>query len=303
MSESISLFIVVFTLINIAACGWLMWWSARVRPSSKLSQSNSTESVEKTGHVWDGDLEEYNNPLPKWWLGLFVITILFGVTYLVLYPGLGRFQGVLGWSQKEQHAVEVRAAQATLDARLAGMEQLSIADLSKQPAAMSIARNLFGLYCSTCHGSDARGARGFPNLTDRDWLWGGAPETILQTISQGRNAAMPAWGDVLGREGVEDVMAFVVTLSGRTAPPDMAAKGKERYAMLCVACHGADGMGNTALGAPNLTDNVWLYGGSSDALRESISKGRSGSMPAHADLLGPVKTKLLAAYVYGLSKQ
>ena len=166
---------------------------------------------------------------------------------------------------------------------------------------MSIGHNLFGLYCTTCHGSDARGARGFPNLTDKDWIWGGAPETILQTISQGRTAAMPAWGEALGQQGVEEVIAYVLTLSGKQSPADMAAKGKERFAMLCVACHGADGKGNQTLGAPNLTDNIWLYGGSVSALRETISKGRGGAMPAHAELLGPIKTKLLASYVYSLS--
>jgi cytochrome c oxidase cbb3-type subunit III len=302
MSNGISLFIIVFTLANILACGWLMWWSARVRVAQDPKhKSDAGGQIEKTGHVWDGDLEEYNNPLPRWWLWLFIITIVFGLGYLLMYPGLGNFAGKLGWTQLNQHASEVHAAQARLESRLAGMDKMSIEEIASKPEAMSIARNLFGLYCTTCHGSDARGARGFPNLADKDWLWGGLPETILQTISQGRTGVMPPWGDALGEQGVEEVMAYVVMLSGKQAPADMVAKGRERYSTVCVACHGADAKGNQALGAPNLTDNIWLYGSSLPALRETITKGRNGAMPAHAELLGPVKTKLLAAYVYSLS--
>jgi cytochrome c oxidase cbb3-type subunit 3 len=294
MKESVSLFITVFTLANILACVWLMWWTAKRR--------DTDSGKEKTGHVWDGDLEEYNNPLPRWWLGLFIITIIFGVAYLILYPGLGNFGGTQAWTQANQHAAEVTEAQAKLEKHLAGLETATIEELAHNEKALSTARNLFGLNCSTCHGSDARGAKGFPNLTDNDWLWGGSPETILQTISQGRTGTMPAWGPALGDQGVEEVSAYVLSLSGKKVPEDMKAAGQTRFATFCIACHGPDGKGNQALGAPNLTDDIWLYGGSIEAIRETIAKGRTNQMPAHEELLGPMKTKLLAAYVLSLSK-
>jgi len=295
MTDAVSLFIIVFTLANILACLWLMWWTAKRRDIS------STDQGEKTGHVWDGDLEEYNNPLPRWWLGLFIITIVFGVAYLIIYPGLGNFAGTAGWTQAKQHAAEVTDAQTKLEKHLAGLGDKSIEELAVNEKAMSTARNLFGLNCSTCHGSDARGAKGFPNLTDNDWLWGGSAETIQQTISQGRTGVMPAWGSVLGDKGVEEVAMYVLSLGGRKVPNDMKAAGQVRFATMCVACHGVDGKGNQTLGAPNLTDDVWLYGGTIETVRESIAKGRTNQMPAHAELLGPMKTKLLAAYVLSLS--
>ena len=293
MSSAISLFIIVFTLANILACLWLMWWTAKRR-------DGGTEA-EKTGHVWDGDLEEFNNPLPRWWLGLFVITIVFALAYLILYPGLGNFAGTLGWTQESQHQTEVVSAQAKLEAHLAGLGDSTLEELAANETAMSTARNLFGLYCSTCHGSDARGAKGFPNLADNDWLWGGDSATIYQSIAKGRTGVMPAWGAALGEKGVEEMIAYVLSLSGRKVPQDMAAAGESRYATMCVACHGADGKGNLALGAPNLTDDVWLYGGSVIAVRETIAAGRNNQMPPHEQLLGPTKTKLLAAYVLNVS--
>ena len=293
MNTTVSAIIVVVTLANILACVWLMWWTAKRR---------DVGAGPKTGHVWDGDLEEYNNPLPRWWLGLFIITIIFSLIYLVLYPGLGNFAGVKGWTQTGEHAKDVADAEARFNQHLSGIESSSIEALSHNDKAMRTARNLFGLYCSTCHGSDARGAKGFPNLTDNDWLWGGSPDTIQQTISGGRAGVMPPWGPVLGPQGVNEVAAYVVSLSGGKAPAELLEAGKTKFATFCVACHGVDGKGNQALGAPNLTDDIWLYGGSYDAVRETIANGRTNQMPAHTELLGPVKVKLMAAYVLSLSQ-
>jgi cytochrome c oxidase cbb3-type subunit 3 len=294
MNSAVSLFIVIFTLVNILACLWLMWWTAKRRGHS---------DAEKTGHVWDGDLEEYNNPLPRWWLGLFILTIVFALGYLIYYPGLGNFAGTSGWTQESQHRAEVESAQARLERHLTGLGDATLEELAVNDTAMGTARNLFGLYCSTCHGSDARGAKGFPNLADNDWLWGGDTATIYQSIAQGRTGVMPGWKAALGDKGVEEMIAYVLSLSGRKVPQDMAAAAQPKYAAMCIACHGAEGKGNPALGAPNLTDDVWLYGGSVDAVRETIANGRNNQMPPHEDLLGPMKTKLLAAYVLNLSSQ
>lgn len=303
MNQSVSLFIIVFTLANIFACLWLMWWTAKRRDTTQHSEHTEGTAQEpgKTGHVWDGDLEEYNNPLPRWWLWLFILTIVFSVAYLIVYPGLGNFPGTKGWTQVSQHEAEVADAQTRLERHLAGMSNATVEELAVNEAAMGTARNLFGLYCSTCHGSDARGAKGFPNLTDDDWLWGGNSAAIHQSIAQGRVGVMPAWGAALGEKGVEEVLAYVLSLSGRRVPQDMAAAGQPRYAAMCVACHGIDGKGNQAMGSPNLTDDIWLYGGTLDAVRESIAKGRNNEMPPHDQLLGPMKTNLLAAYVLSLS--
>ena len=292
MKSGISTIITVVVIINIVATLWLIWWT---------NKSNVGKAAKETTHVWDGDLTEYNNPLPRWWLWLFIITIIFGFAYFWLYPGLGSFGGSLGWSSAAQWKAEDDAASAALEKRFAGLKGKSLAELARDPDAMATARNLFALNCSTCHGSDARGAKGFPNLTDNDWLWGGSDEAVLQTISQGRDGVMPAWGAVLGNDGVEQVIAYVTTLSGRQADAAAAAAGKTRFEAICSACHGMDGKGNLALGAPNLTDDIWLYGGSARDLRETIANGRSNHMPAHLDRLGDARVKLLAAYVLSLS--
>jgi len=292
MSSQIGLFVTIAVIANIAGALWLMWWTAR---------GSGKKSPQETTHVWDGDLTEYNNPLPRWWLWLFILSIIFGFAYLALYPGLGTFAGTNNWSSVSQYDAEEKAAGTALEKRFAAFKTKSLTELSKDPSAMSTARNLFALNCSTCHGSDARGAKGFPNLTDNDWLWGGSEEAIYQTISQGREGAMPAWGPVLGPDGVDQVVAYITTLSGKQAPADLAGLGKTRFATLCAACHGADGKGNQALGAPNLTDNIWLHGGSPKDMRETVANGRTNHMPAHLERLGETKVKLLAAYVLSLS--
>jgi cytochrome c oxidase cbb3-type subunit III len=296
MSERISLFIVAFTLANIFGCLWLLWWTARTRTNTE-----SEDAAAKTGHVWDGDLEEYNHPLPRWWLGLFVATVLFGVGYLIYFPGLGNYAGTSGWTQVSEHAAELNRAQALLEARLASVKDKDLATLAHDADAMAMAKNLFAANCSTCHGSDGRGAKGFPNLADSDWLWGSDEAAVLTSIGSGRHGTMPALGSALGEEGVNQVASYVFSLSGREAPADWIAAGKTRFDTICAACHGMDAKGNQQLGAPNLTDDIWLHGSDLQSIRTTIAGGRSNQMPPHLLTLGETKVRLLATYVLSLS--
>ena len=303
ISQPASVFIIVFTAINIVACLWLMWWTARTRvPAADASDQNSAAGSGKTGHVWDGDLEELNNPLPRWWLGLFIITVIFGAGYLTFYPGMGNFSGTSKWSSVGAYEEQVARQRAAFDARLASLQDRSLFELANNGGAMATAKNLFSANCAGCHGSDARGAKGFPNLTDQDWLWGNDEQRLLETIAQGRHGVMPALGGALGDTGVNEVASYVVSLSGGKAPADWVAAGQQRFATLCVGCHGVDAKGNAMLGAPNLTDKIWLHGGDFDSVRATITKGRDNQMPAHRDLLGDTKVKLLAAYVLSLNE-
>jgi len=286
-------YIIIPTIAGIIACFMLIRW---------LSTMRADEIGKPTGHVWDEDLQELNNPLPRWWLMMFYITLFFGIGYLALYPGLGTFKGLLGWTSTGQYQREIDLADAQygpLFKKYAGMD---LAAVAADPEARHMGERMFVSYCAVCHGSDARGARGFPNLRDNDWLYGGTPDAIQTTILNGRSGVMPAWEQALGgQEGVADVAEYVFSLSGREADPAAVDRGKEKFQQLCVACHGMDGKGNQALGAPNLTDNIWLYGGSKSAVMETIAKGRNGQMPPHRDFLGEEKAHLLAAYVYSLS--
>lgn len=254
------------------------------------------------GHVWDEDLQELNNPLPRWWLNLFYITLVFSLGYLVLYPGLGSFAGALGWSQEDQYRREVAAVDKQVGPMYEKYSREPLAALALDREAIKTGERLFITYCTGCHGSDARGGPGFPNLRDHDSLWGGDPETLKASIVNGRTGVMPPWGAALGPDGVFNVAEYVLSLSGKRVDPTAAEAGREKFQQLCVACHGPEGKGNPALGAPNLTDNIWLYGGSQKAVMESIDKGRAGRMPAHAEFLGEAKAHLLAAYVYSLSQ-
>lgn len=295
MSNALSWYIIVLTLGNILACYWLIRWASQRRP-------NEAKEGDVTGHRWDGDLEEYNNPLPRWWLWLFYITIVFGLGYLVLFPGLGKMPGTLGWTERSQYEQEVAQANAKYAPLYANFARQDVAQLAADPDAQRVGRRLFLNYCASCHGTDAAGVPGFPNLTDSDWLWGGEPDAIKTTIANGRTGVMPAWEGALGAQGVEEVAAYVLSLSGRETDANLAAAGKDRFAATCVACHGPGGKGNVAMGAPDLTDRVWLYGGSLPTIKETIAKGRSGMMPAHGEFLGADKVHVLASYVYGLSK-
>jgi len=289
-------YIAILTVISILACVWLIRWMT--------SGFQPKDEVESTGHIWDEDLTELNNPLPRWWLGLFYITIAFGGFYLLLYPGLGTFGGLLGWTSKGAYEQEIEQVEAEVGPLFAGYQATPVLDLIKDENALKIGERLYLNYCSTCHGSDARGARGYPNLRDKDWIWGGDPQNIKTTVMNGRIGAMPAWEGPLGGErGVDEVTQYVLSLSGRATIEDLAEKGKAKYEIFCIACHGPTGTGNPALGAPNLSDDTWLYGGSISRIAESIAKGRNGQMPAQGERLGEAKVHLLAAYVYGLSQE
>lgn len=262
-----------------------------------------SEGVQSMGHKWDGDLEELNNPLPRWWLNMFYITMAWGIVYLLLYPGLGSHPMLLGWSQVKQYDEQMAAANERYGPIFEQFMTQDIAVVARDPEAEKIGRRLFLNYCASCHGSDAGGNPGFPNLRDGDWLHGGTPQAIETTIMKGRNGTMPAWGSVVGEEGVKNLTQYVLSLNGRDFDAGAAKAGEQSFNTLCVACHGKGGVGNQELGAPNLTNNIWLYGGSPKAIETSIANGRQGQMPPHADFLGEAKVHLLAAYVYGLSNK
>lgn len=295
MSSFWSLFVIVLTVVSLIATLLLLRLTSRM-PKEELDQ-------ETTGHVWDGDLREYNNPLPRWWLGLFYLTIVFAVVYLVLYPGLGNFAGVLGWSSSDQYDAQIAQAEEQYQPIFAAFAEQDIPDLAQNGQALAAGYNLYVNECAQCHGSDARGARGFPNLTDDAWIWGGQPEQILTAIRHGRQGVMPPWGTPLGEQGVKEVTDYVLKLAGLDHTPALAEAGASKYQMFCVACHGADGKGNQALGAPNLTDDAWLYGSDPATIAETIINGRQNQMPAFTERLGDERIHVLAAYVYSLSAQ
>ncbi len=270
-----------------------------------FSQSKTTvkkgEEVQITGHIWDDDLAEYNNPLPRWWMLMFYLTLIFAAVYLVLYPGLGTWKGIRGWTSVGQYKEEKAVAEAKYQPLYDKYLKQDIKAVAADPEAQAMGKRLFQTYCVQCHGSDARGAKGFPNLTDNDWLYGGDEKTIHTTIAAGRMGQMPAFGAAFGEDKVKDVANYAMSLSGKKHDADRAARGKETFTAVCAACHGPDGKGNQAMGAPNLTDNVWLYGGTEKTIIETVTNGRNNQMPAWKDFLGDGKVHLLTAYVYGLS--
>ena len=288
-------YIAVVTVVSIVACGVFLKMQSKRRVAGT--------ATETTGHTWDEDLGEYNNPLPRWWMWLFYITIVFALIYLALYPGLGSWKGLLGWTEVGQLEQENARAEARFGPIYDKYAKTDIVTLAKDPDALAIGQKLFLNHCAQCHASDAGGSRGFPNLTDNDWLWGGAPATIEATITNGRTGVMPPWGPVLGEQGVKDVAHYVMSLSGLAHDSIRAARGKELFMKNCVACHGAEGKGNQALGAPNLTDKTWLFGSGEPTIVETITQGRMGQMPAQKELLSPAKIHLLAAFVYSRSHQ
>lgn len=291
-------FITILTLGGIVGLFWLIIWMSSSRPKPD-------QKIETMGHVWDESLEEYNNPLPMWWLMMFYFTLIFGILYLVLYPGLGSFAGILEWSSAKQHQQEVEAATSKYGPIYAKYQNEPIDKLAKNPDAVEMGRHLFLTYCTACHGSDAGGGPGFPNLRDNDWLYGGEPETIQTTITSGRQGMMPTaeQNNLHGENDINNAAQYVLSLSGRQHDTAAATEGQKYFMQICVACHGPEGKGTPALGAPNLTDDTWLYGGSEDKIKETITKGRQGRMPAHGELLGEAKAHLLATYVYSLSQE
>ena len=296
VSDFWSWYIIIITVLSIAACFWLIIWQ------SAGFKKSASGKVETMGHVWDEDLAELNNPLPKWWLNMFYVTLFFGIAYLILYPGLGSFPGILGWTELNEYQEEVDLADNRYGALYAEYQQKDIRAIVDDPDAVAMGERLFVTYCTVCHGSDAGGVPGYPNLRDDDWLYGGKPEQIQQSILDGRNGQMPAWQEALGDDGLAQVTQYVLQLAGREHDAAQASAGQQKFAMFCVACHGADGTGNQALGAPDLTNNIWLYGGSPKVIAETIADGRQGKMPAHRDFLGEAKAHLLATYIYSLSR-
>jgi cytochrome c oxidase cbb3-type subunit 3 len=288
-----SIFVAAITIVGLVACLILLMIASRRRV---MAADNTT------GHVWDVDLREMNNPLPRWWMWLFVITVVFGAIYLVLYPGLGSFPGTLGWSSTGQYKTEQQRAQEQIAQIFAGFKGKSAAELAKDSAAMGIGERLFGNNCAQCHGSDARGSKGFPNLTDGDWLYGGTPEIIAETITKGRNGVMPPMAAAVGTaEDVKNVANFVLSLSGSPHNSVAAQLGKPKF-IVCAACHGPEGKGNQALGAPNLTDKIWLHGWGEAAIVAMINNGKNSVMPAFGERLSAEQIHVLAAYVWSLSQ-
>ncbi|WP_313450290.1 cytochrome-c oxidase, cbb3-type subunit III [Stutzerimonas kunmingensis] len=302
MTSFWSWYVTLLSLGTIAALVWLLL------ATRKGQRPDSTE--ETVGHSYDG-IEEYDNPLPRWWFMLFVGTVIFALGYLVLYPGLGNWKGILpgyegGWTQVKEWQREMDKADEQYGPLFAKYAAMPVEEVAKDAQALKMGGRLFASNCSVCHGSDAKGAYGFPNLTDNDWLWGGEPETIKTTILHGRQAAMPAWRDVIGEEGIRNVAGYVRSLSGRDTPEGISVdieQGQKIFATNCVVCHGPEAKGVAAMGAPNLTDNVWLYGSSFAQIQQTLRYGRNGRMPTQEAILGNDKVHLLAAYVYSLSQQ
>lgn len=291
MSQNWSWYISALVVLNIVGCVWLLWWTGKRRPGDP--------KPEDTSHYWDGDLTEYNKPMPRWWLVLFYATIVFGVAYLVYYPGMGSYAGTSGWTSVKEHDAAKAAGDALVSQALARFAGRSLDDLAKDPEAMAQGQSVFASTCAACHGSDARGAKGFPNLTDASWQWGGDPEAILASVLNGRQAAMPPLAAALGGEAaINETIAYVQSLSGQPVDRSLASAGQARF-VVCAACHGMDGKGNALMGAPDLTDEVWLYGGDAASIRDTLMLGRNGMMPAHEPIIGPVRARLAAAWVYG----
>lgn len=296
MSDIWTWYIGALVALNLIGCVALIHYTGRKRPGDA--------APEDTSHVWDGDLTEYNKPMPRWWVNLFYLTIVFSVGYLIYYPGVGAWAGVGGWTSANEHAADKAAAEAKLAPLFAQFADQPLAKLAEDEKARSLGASIFANHCAMCHGSDARGSRGFPNLVDKAWNWGGSEEAILHSVMQGRQGLMPPFGTVLGSpQAVTEVAVYVQSLSGMTVDPALAAAGKPRFEGVCIACHGPGGGGNPALGAPDLTDDVWQYGSDLDSIRTAINQGRQGVMPAHAPILGPERARLAAAHVYALSRQ
>lgn len=293
MSAGWSIFVTVVTLGMLAGC-WLLLASTR---------RHEVDDGEHTfkDHSFDG-ITELETPLPRWWYYAFVGTILFSFGYLILFPGLGNFEGVLGWSQTSQWQAEVDRAEDRYGPLFERYANTPMEELVEDPKAMAMGQRIFGNYCSQCHGTAAQGGPGYPNLTDDAWLWGGSPERIHASIAKGRQAAMPPWQEALGEQGIHETTQYVLSLSGRATDAGAVDAGREHYQSLCVACHGAEGKGNAMLGAPNLTDDAWLYGGTAEAIATSLYNGRNGVMPAQEGLLDDARIHLVATWVYGLSR-
>lgn len=289
-------FITFFSVVGALFCAWIAWVYGRRDPEV------DARGAETTGHVWDGDLTETDMPMPRWMYWMFIILVIFSLVYFVLYPSLGWNKGILGWTQTGQHDAQAQAHAARVAAAYQEFAGMTPEEMASNDRAMNMGASLFLNTCAQCHGADARGSRGYPNLTDNDWLYGNDVDVLRHTITQGRQGVMPPMADAVGSAtDVRNVAAYVLSLSGTPTDVVAASRGKAAFIATCAACHGADGKGNQALGAPNLTDRTWLYGGSQSDIIEAITQGRSGHMPAHKDRLTPEQIDLLVAYVLNIS--
>ena len=293
MTSFWSNWIIILTTITIVGITWILF--ANRKGTQRAGDENTT------GHSYDG-IEELDNPLPAWWFYMFLITIVWGVGYLVAYPGMGNFPGLLGWTQVGQHDKSVEQADEKFREMRDKYLALPIAEIATDPKVLKMGQRMFANNCAQCHGADAKGRYGFPNLTNNDWIFSGTADGIKATINNGRRAAMPAWGDILGDQGVNETTAYILSLSGREGNPEDISAGETRFKMYCAACHQADGTGNPAMGAPNLANGIWLYGGKAEQISQSIRAGRNGVMPAHKDTLSEDKIHILTAYVYSLNQ-
>lgn len=294
VSNSWAMAVTIAVVVSIAACAVLLWVSGTTKVKS--------DSDNTTGHVWDGDLQEMNNPLPRWWVGLFIITVIFAFLYAFLYPTLGSFNGKLGWSSQGDHAVQVKKYQDRIAPIYEKYMAMNAADIAKDAKAMGIGERLFMNNCAQCHGSDARGSKSFPNLTDKDWLGGNGDEAYIKaTIVNGRTGMMPPMAAAVGSAAdVENLAQYVLSLSGSPHDSVSAAIGKAKF-VSCAACHGMNGKGNVALGAPNLTDDIWLHGWGAEHIANMIQNGKTNVMPPQGDKLTDGQIQVLSAYVWSLS--
>ena len=288
-----SSYIAVISIVGILACLVLLWVTAR--------KENTGNADNTTGHVWDEDLREMNNPLPLWWVGMFVITIIFGLSYLWLYPGLGTYKGSLGWSSKAEYDTEIAQTNAQLATLYQRFDAMPVEELAFNDEGHAIGEHLFMNNCAQCHGSDGRGSKGFPNLTDGDWLYGGAPEKIKESISLGRLGQMPPLAAAVGKaDDIQNLANYVLSLSGSPHDSLKAGFGKPKFGV-CASCHGIDGKGNQTMGAPNLTDKTWLHGWGEGAIVSMVQTGKINQMPAQNDRLTPSQIHALTAYVWSFS--
>jgi cytochrome c oxidase cbb3-type subunit 3 len=280
-------YVIVIVGLSLAGCLWLLFANSRGTPG------------ENTGHVWDDNLTEYNNPLPRWWLNTFIITIVFAIGYLVVYPGV--IGGTAGWTSRDEMQRNLATLQTQRNEIFALYKDKDVLALSKEAGALSLGRSVFLQNCAGCHGADAHGALGFPNLADNDWLFGGDPDTLVQTITNGRQGMMPPLGAAMAPEALNALLDFIPYWSDPKLAADKREAGMKQFAITCAPCHGADGKGNHMLGSPNLTDDIWLFGGGREHIRETLTQGRQAAMPAHKDLLSSDDIRMVSAYVYSLS--
>jgi cytochrome c oxidase cbb3-type subunit 3 len=294
MSGGWNLFVIFLVVVQIVGALWLL--------QSLTSNPKEEGEADTTGHTWDGDVVEGNNPLPRWWLYLFWLTAVWLVIYLIIYPGFGSFAGISEWTQENQYAEEIVKAEERYGDIYAAFAETPLTDMAKDPDAIRLGRNLFLNNCATCHGSDGRGARGFPNLTDDEWLADSSPQGIQQTVANGRIGVMPALGAALGEQGTDEVIAYVRSLSGSAGDNTLVTAGQQKYMQFCAACHGPQGRGMAVLGAPNLTNDIWLHGGSDADIRDVINAGRTNQMPAQSALLTEDRIRVVVAYVLSLGE-